>query len=77
MISSYLMEPTDFMMDMIRKPEVIHEFMDGVTPMYIELARLYQEAGADILTFHDGGASTDCISPKNYRDLFLNPLKSG
>lgn len=75
MISSYLMEPTDFMMDMIRKPEVIHEFMDGVTPMYIELARLYQEAGADILTFHDGGASTDCISPKNYRDFVFESTK--
>jgi len=75
MISSYLMETVDFMVAIKKKPEIIHEFIDGVTPLYIELAKIYQEAGADILTYHDGGASNDSISPKYYRDFVFESTK--
>ena len=40
--------------------------------MYVEIADLYREAGADIITLHEMGASNDSISPKHF-DEFVKP----
>jgi [methyl-Co(III) methanol-specific corrinoid protein]:coenzyme M methyltransferase len=40
--------------------------------LYAEIANLYKDAGADIITFHEMGASTDNISPNHFEE-FVKP----
>ncbi|RLI33441.1 hypothetical protein DRO66_10195 [Candidatus Bathyarchaeota archaeon] len=71
-ISSYLVEPTEFLKNMRRAPEKIHELYKETYPHYAEIANTFKEAGADIITYREEGASLDNISPKNFNE-FVKP----
>ena len=71
-ISSYLVEPVEFLKSVKREPEKIHEFYKQTYPYYAEIANAYKEAGADVITFREEGASLDNIAPKHF-DEFVKP----
>jgi len=71
-ISSYLVDTVTFMKWIRTQPEKIHQFLKNVLNTYIEIVKLYEDAGADIITFHEMGAPTDNISPKQF-DEFVKP----
>jgi len=71
-ISSYLVEPIEFLKCMKREPQKIHEFYKETYPYYAEIANAYKEAGADIITYREEGASLDSISSKHF-DEFIKP----
>ena len=71
-ISSYLVETTSFLLSIITDPNKIHEYMKVILPLYKELSQVYTEAGADIITFHEMGASTRNISPQQF-ETFVQP----
>lgn len=71
-ISSYLVDSVTFLKWLRTSPEKVHQFCKSAVNFYAEIARLYEEAGADIITLHEMGASTDNISPKNF-DEFVKP----
>jgi len=71
-ISSYLVEPTEFLKSMRSYPEKIHEFYKETYLYYAEIANAFKEAGADIITYREEGASLDNISPKHF-DEFIKP----
>jgi [methyl-Co(III) methanol-specific corrinoid protein]:coenzyme M methyltransferase len=58
-----------------RSPETVHEFCEATIDTYVEIANLYAEAGADVITLHEMGASTDIISPTHF-DEFVKPYLS-
>lgn len=71
-ISSYLVEPIEFLKSLKSNPDKAHEFYRETYPYYAEIANLFKEAGADIITYREEGVSLDNISPKNFDD-FVRP----
>lgn len=71
-ISSYLVDSISFLKWLRRSPETVHEFLRATIDTYVEIASLYAEAGADVITLHEMGASTDIISPTHF-DEFVKP----
>lgn len=70
-ISSYVVDSVEFLVSMKKAPEVVHGWMKGAVPMFKEICKIYEEAGADIITFHEMGASSDNISPKYFKEFIL------
>jgi len=74
-ISSYLVDSISFLKWLRRSPETVHEFCRVTLDTYVEIAKLYEEAGADVITLHEMGASTNIISPTHF-DEFVKPYLS-
>jgi [methyl-Co(III) methanol-specific corrinoid protein]:coenzyme M methyltransferase len=71
-ISSYLVDSITFLKWLRKAPENAHQFLEGTIDVYSEIANLYRDAGADVITLHGMGASNDNISPKHF-DEFVKP----
>ena len=71
-ISSYLVDSITFLKWLRTMPERVHEFCKETINAYVEIANLYRDAGADVITLHEMGASTDNISPTHF-DQFVKP----
>jgi len=71
-ISSYLVDSVTFLKWLRMSPEKVHQFCKDTLDLYIEIANLYKDAGADVITLHEMGASTDNISPKHFEE-FVKP----
>ncbi len=71
-ISSYLVDSITFLKWLRKMPEKAHQFLKDTIDVYVEIANLYRDAGADIITLHGMGASNDNISPKHF-DEFVKP----
>ncbi len=71
-ISSYLVDSVTFLKWLRVSPEKVHQFVKSANDFYAKIAKLYEEAGADIITLHEMGASTDNISPRHF-DQFVKP----
>jgi [methyl-Co(III) methanol-specific corrinoid protein]:coenzyme M methyltransferase len=74
-ISSYVVDTITFLKSLRSDPNKVHALLKEVTGVYAEVARLYQDAGADVITFHEMGASTDNISPKHFEEFVAPSLK--
>ena len=74
-ISSYLVDSISFLKWLRRSPETVHEFCRATLDTYVEIGNLYGEAGADVITLHEMGASNDIISPTHF-DEFVKPYLS-
>ena len=71
-ISSYLVDSITFLKWLGKAPEKAHQLLKDTLDVYAEIASLYRDAGADIITLHGMGASNDNISPKHF-DEFVKP----
>ncbi|MGQ9718968.1 MAG: uroporphyrinogen decarboxylase family protein [Nitrososphaerales archaeon] len=71
-ISSKAVDSVDFLKMVRSNPQKIHGFLKASMPIYRELMRLFTDAGADIITFHEMGGSNDNVSPKQW-DEFIKP----
>ncbi|MCP8307649.1 MAG: hypothetical protein H3Z54_03025 [archaeon] len=71
-ISSYVVDSIVFLKMVRTNPEKNHGFIKASMPIYKELLKLFEDAGADIITFHEMGGSNDNVSPKQW-DEFLKP----
>ena len=71
-ISSYLVDTATFLKWLMKAPEKVHQFLKETLDVYAEIGDLYKEAGADIITLHEMGASNDNISPRHF-DEFVKP----
>lgn len=70
--SNYLFNPRSFLVWLIKSPEKVHELLNSIVDVFIEIASLYKESGADIITLHEMGASCNIISPAHF-DEFVKP----
>jgi len=71
-VSSYVVDTVTFLKWLRADPNRVHAFLKELVGMYAEIAHLYQDAGADVITFHEMGGSTDNISPKHFEE-FVEP----
>lgn len=71
-ISSYLVDTVTFLKWIRTAPEKVHQLCKATLDAYIEMAKLYEDSGADMVTLHEMGGSTDNISPKQF-DEFVKP----
>ncbi len=67
--SSYVGETTDVLIWCRTNPEKIHEMWDVLIDYYIDIANIFREAGADMITLREEGTSSDNMSPKHFREL--------
>lgn len=74
-LSSYLVDSITFLKWLRKSPEKVHQFCKDTLDLYVEIANLYKDAGADVITFHEMGGSTDNISPKHFEE-FVKPYLS-
>ncbi len=74
-ISYYILDTVRFFVSIARGPDQVREVIDEALPVYIELAKIYSEAGADIITLHDMGANAKAMNEIQFRDLVKPYLK--
>lgn len=74
-ISSYLVETSDFLIAVKREPDRIKSFYESTWRTYAEIAKLYREAGADIITYREEACSTTNLAPKQFEE-FVKPYLS-
>jgi len=55
-----------------RRPELVRDAIDAAMDFYLELIGLYRDAGADLITLHEIGASPDLMQPRVF-DEFVKP----
>jgi len=68
-ISSYLVDSAEFLKKCKSEPETIQELMRTATPFYVEIAKLYKDAGADIITFREESISLNNLHPRYFDEL--------
>ena len=71
-VSSYLVNSIEFLKWLVRSPEKVNEFLQCTLEVYSAIVNIYIEAGADIISFHEMGASNDNISPIQF-ETFVKP----
>jgi [methyl-Co(III) methanol-specific corrinoid protein]:coenzyme M methyltransferase len=69
-VSNYVVGIVRFFTLMRRSPDKAHEILKSSLSFFIEVAEAYEEAGANIITFHEMGATT---VPPIYFDEFITP----
>jgi len=74
-ISSYLVDSITFLKWLVKAPEKAHQLLKATVDVYAEIANLYKDAGADIITLHGMGASNSSISPKHFEEFVKPYLK--
>ncbi len=74
-ISYYILDTMRFFVSIARGPDQVKAVIDEATPAYIELVKIYSEAGADIITLHDMGANAKAMNEIQFRDLVKPYLK--
>lgn len=74
-ISSYLVDTITFLKCIRKSPNKIHELCEGTLHVFKDIIKTYEDAGADIITFHEMGGSTDNISPKDFEEFVKPYLK--
>jgi [methyl-Co(III) methanol-specific corrinoid protein]:coenzyme M methyltransferase len=70
----YVLDTIKFMMMVRTDPEKVKAFYRAVIDLPIELAKIYKEAGADIVAFREDGVCCDNVSPKDFLELFKGPI---
>jgi len=74
-ISSYLVDTITFLKWIRTSPNKIHELCEGTLDVFKDIIKIYEDAGADMITFHEMGGSTDNISPKHFEEFVKPYLK--
>jgi [methyl-Co(III) methanol-specific corrinoid protein]:coenzyme M methyltransferase len=52
-----------------KKPDMVHEKLDTLAAVIIEISKIYRSAGADYITIREMGAGPDILSPRIFKTL--------
>jgi [methyl-Co(III) methanol-specific corrinoid protein]:coenzyme M methyltransferase len=74
-LSYYILDTVSFCLTLAREPEEVKGVLDEALPVYMELVKIYLEAGADIITLHDMGAHAKMVSEIQFEQLVKPYLK--
>jgi len=58
-----------------KKTDMVHEILDTLAKMLIEISRIYRRAGADYITIREMGAGPDILSPRMFKILIRPHLE--
>lgn len=68
-VSMYMLGPSMMNLAMRRMPGVVKAMIKEIHRLHVEVVRLYEEWGADIISIHDPKASPDVLNPGFYDSL--------
>lgn len=74
-LSYYILDTASFCLSLAKEPEEVKTVIDESLPVYLELAKIYSEAGADIITLHDMAAHAKMINEIQFEQLVKPYLK--
>ena len=58
-----------------KKTDMVHEVLDTLAGMLIEISKIYRKAGADYITIREMGAGPDILSPRMFKILIRPHLE--
>lgn len=58
-----------------KETEMVHEVLDTLAEVLIEISRIYRQAGADYMTIREMGAGPDILSPRMFKILIRPHLE--
>jgi len=68
-IAGQLMDLNDLFKLVFKKPDLVNGLLSTLTELVITMARKYREAGADYICIREMGATTDVLSPRNFKQV--------
>ena len=75
-VGFYLMEASEFMGMLREAPEEAEGMVADYAEAFARIAQAYEEAGADIITLHDMGASCAVTPPQAFKTIAAPALKA-
>ncbi|MBI2876193.1 MAG: MtaA/CmuA family methyltransferase [Candidatus Tectomicrobia bacterium] len=68
-LAGQVMELNDLLKMSFKQPAAVNAMLERLSDLIIALAGIYQDAGADYLTFRVMGACADVLNPRVFRNL--------
>ncbi|MHB1043396.1 MAG: uroporphyrinogen decarboxylase family protein [Eubacteriales bacterium] len=68
-IAGQLMDLNDMFKLVFKKPDLVNKMMAPLADLVITMANKYREAGADFISIREMGATTDVLSPRNFKQV--------
>jgi len=70
-LAGQIMELNDLLKLSFKKPDKIGKLLDLLADAVIQVAGVYEQAGADYITVREMGATSDVLSPRVFKSLIL------
>jgi [methyl-Co(III) methanol-specific corrinoid protein]:coenzyme M methyltransferase len=74
-LAMHVVDPGPLLLELTETPDMVGALLDHLTPVLIEVGRLYHASGADFLTVHEMGGSPGFIGPRPFERLVLPRLQ--
>lgn len=68
-LAGQVMELDELYEESFLDPEKIGKILEKLSDVIVQVARIYQKAGADFFTLREMGGTSDVMSPKSFRSL--------
>ncbi len=68
-LAGQLMDLNDLFKLVFKKPDIVNGMLETLTDLIITMAAKYREAGADYICIREMGATTDVLSPRNFKQV--------
>ncbi|MFZ5632547.1 MAG: uroporphyrinogen decarboxylase family protein [Bacillota bacterium] len=68
-IAGQLMDLNDLFKLVFKKPDLVNGMLETLTELVITMALKFREAGADYICIREMGATTDVLSPRNFKQV--------
>lgn len=66
-MAGQLMDLNDLFKLVFKKPDLVNTMLSALTDLIITMSNKYREAGADYICIREMGATTDVLSPRNFK----------
>lgn len=74
-LAGQIMDLNDLFKLTFKKPAQVNALLDKMANVIIQIAKAYREAGADYICIREMGATTDVLSPKQFRTVIQPNLQ--
>ncbi|MHB8917029.1 MAG: uroporphyrinogen decarboxylase family protein [Desulfocucumaceae bacterium] len=74
-IAGQLMDLNDLFKLVFKKPDMVNGLLGELTDLVITMSLKYREAGADYICIREMGATTDVLSPRNFKQVIDSHLQ--
>ncbi|MBA7522439.1 Uroporphyrinogen decarboxylase [subsurface metagenome] len=74
-LAGQLVDISDLAKMAFKETEMVHEVLDALAKILIEISRIYRQAGADYITIREMGAGPDILSPRMFKTLIKPHLE--
>lgn len=68
-MAGQLMDLNDLFKLVFKKPDLVNTLLSTLTDLIITMAAKYRDAGADYICIREMGATTDVLSPRNFKQV--------